>query len=115
MLSAAGLAKHVNALGDSARTAIIAVLRIVVVTLMISWMAIASIGGITGRIGEISAMATSIAAWVEQQEAATQEIVRQEVVRQEIVRTVVQAAAGAITGKFAGVASAADETGATAS
>lgn len=38
--------------------------------------AVASIGGITGRIREISDVATTIAAAVEQQGAATQEIVR---------------------------------------
>jgi methyl-accepting chemotaxis protein len=69
--------------------------------------AVASIGGITGRIREISATATSIAAAVEQQGAATQ----------EIVRNVAQAATGtsAVTGNIAGVAGAAEETGAAAS
>ena len=38
--------------------------------------AVTAIGGITRRIQEISAVATSIAAAVEQQGAATQEIVR---------------------------------------
>jgi methyl-accepting chemotaxis protein len=69
--------------------------------------AVASIGGITGRIREISAVSTSIAAAVEQQGAATQ----------EIVRNVAQAAAGTgeVTGNIAGVAGAAEETGAAAS
>jgi methyl-accepting chemotaxis protein len=69
--------------------------------------AVASIGGITGRIREISGVATSIAAAVEEQGAATQ----------EIVRNVAQAAAGAgeVTGNIAGVAGAAEETGAAAS
>ncbi|AMB43769.1 methyl-accepting chemotaxis protein [Methylobacterium sp. AMS5] len=68
--------------------------------------AVASIGGITGRIREISAVSTSIAAAVEQQGAATQ----------EIVRNVAQAAAGTgeVTGNIAGVAGAAEETGAAA-
>ncbi len=38
--------------------------------------AVTAIGGITGRIREIDGVATSIAAAVEQQGAATQEIVR---------------------------------------
>jgi methyl-accepting chemotaxis protein len=69
--------------------------------------AVDSIGGITGRIREISTVATSIAAAVEQQGAATQ----------EIVRNVAQAAAGTgeVTGNIAGVAGAAEETGAAAS
>jgi methyl-accepting chemotaxis protein len=68
--------------------------------------AVASIGGITGRIREISDVATSIAAAVEEQGAATQ----------EIVRNVAQAAAGTgeVTGNIAGVAGAAEETGAAA-
>ena len=69
--------------------------------------AVAAIRGITQRIRDISATATSIAAAVEQQGAATQ----------EIVRNVAQAAAGTgeVTGNIAGVASAAEETGAAAS
>ena len=69
--------------------------------------AVASIGGITGRIREISGVSTSIAAAVEEQGAATQ----------EIVRNVAQAAAGTgeVTGNVAGVARAAEETGAAAS
>ncbi|WP_342112242.1 methyl-accepting chemotaxis protein [Methylobacterium sp. SI9] len=69
--------------------------------------AVAAIGGITQRIRDISATATSIAAAVEQQGAATQ----------EIVRNVAQAAAGTgeVTGNIAGVASAAEDTGAAAS
>ena len=69
--------------------------------------AVASIGGITQRIRDISATATSIAAAVEQQGAATQ----------EIVRNVAQAATGTgeVTGNIAGVASAAEDTGAAAS
>ncbi|MCJ2023851.1 methyl-accepting chemotaxis protein [Methylobacterium sp. J-067] len=68
--------------------------------------AVASIGGITGRIREINTVATSIAIAVEQQGAATQ----------EIVRNVAQAAAGTgeVTGNIAGVAGAAEETGAAA-
>ena len=69
--------------------------------------AVAAIGGITQRIRDISATATSIAAAVEQQGAATQ----------EIVRNVSQAAAGTgeVTSNIAGVASAAEDTGAAAS
>ena len=69
--------------------------------------AVTSIGGITGRIREISGVATSIAAAVEQQGAATQ----------EIVRNVSQAAQGTgeVTSNISGVAGAAEETGAAAS
>ncbi|MFC6792187.1 methyl-accepting chemotaxis protein [Methylobacterium komagatae] len=69
--------------------------------------AVAAISGITQRIRDISATATSIAAAVEQQGAATQ----------EIVRNVSQAAMGAseVTGNIVGVAQASEETGAAAS
>ncbi|WP_041372443.1 methyl-accepting chemotaxis protein [Methylobacterium radiotolerans] len=69
--------------------------------------AVTAIGGITGRIREIDGVATSIAAAVEQQGAATQ----------EIVRNVAQASAGTneVTGNIAGVAQASEETGAAAS
>ncbi|MCJ2024773.1 methyl-accepting chemotaxis protein [Methylobacterium sp. J-067] len=69
--------------------------------------AVSSIGGITGRIREISGVATSIAAAVEEQGAATQ----------EIVRNVSQASAGTaeVTSNISGVADAAEETGAAAS
>ncbi|MCJ2119265.1 methyl-accepting chemotaxis protein [Methylobacterium sp. J-001] len=69
--------------------------------------AVTAIGGITGRIREISGVATSIAAGVEEQGAATQ----------EIVRNVSQAAMGTgeVTSNISGVASAAEETGAAAS
>ncbi|NEU12592.1 methyl-accepting chemotaxis protein [Methylobacterium sp. BTF04] len=65
-----------------------------------------AIEAIRGRIGEISTVATSIAAAVEEQGAATQ----------EIVRNVSQAAAGTgeVTQNIAGVAGAAEETGAAA-
>ena len=68
--------------------------------------AVTSIGGITGRIREISTVASSIAAAVEEQGAATQ----------EIVRNVGQAAMGTgeVTSNIAGVAGAAEETGAAA-
>ncbi len=68
--------------------------------------AVIAIGGITQRIRDISATATSIAAAVEQQGAATQ----------EIVRNVSQAATGTgeVTGNITGVAQAAEETGAAA-
>jgi methyl-accepting chemotaxis protein len=69
--------------------------------------AVTSISGITGRIREISGVATSIAAAVEEQGAATQ----------EIVRNVAQAAMGTgeVTSNISGVAGAAEETGAAAS
>ncbi|MCJ2057474.1 methyl-accepting chemotaxis protein [Methylobacterium sp. J-048] len=65
--------------------------------------AVSAIGSITARIQEISGVATSIAAAVEQQGAATQ----------EIVRNVGQAAQGTgeVTDNITGVADAADETG----
>ncbi|GJE28117.1 methyl-accepting chemotaxis protein [Methylobacterium organophilum] len=68
--------------------------------------AVEAIGGIAGRIREISSVATTIAAAVEQQGAATQ----------EIVRNVAQAAMGAgeVTHNIAGVAGAAEETGSAA-
>ncbi|RVU14781.1 methyl-accepting chemotaxis protein [Methylobacterium oryzihabitans] len=66
-----------------------------------------AIADITARIREIDAVATSIAAAVEEQGAATQ----------EIVRNVAQAATGTgeVTRNVAGVAGAAEETGAAAS
>jgi methyl-accepting chemotaxis protein len=69
--------------------------------------AVDAIGSIAARIREISGVATSIAAAVEEQGAATQ----------EIVRNVTQAAAGTgeVTTNIAGVATAAEETGAAAS
>jgi len=68
--------------------------------------AVAAIGGITTRIREISEVASSIAAAVEEQGAATQ----------EIVRNVSEAASGttAVTRTMGGVAAAAEETGAAA-
>ncbi|MGU3362591.1 methyl-accepting chemotaxis protein [Methylobacterium sp. M6A4_1b] len=68
--------------------------------------AVEAIGGIAARIREISGVATSISAAVEEQGAATQ----------EIVRNVAQAAqgTGAVTTNIAGVAGAAEETGAAA-
>ena len=69
--------------------------------------AVTSMTGITGRIREISGVATSIAAAVEEQGAATQ----------EIVRNVSQAAQGTgeVTSTISSVAGAAEETGAAAS
>ena len=69
--------------------------------------AVQAIGGITMRIQEISSVATSIAAAVEEQGAATQ----------EIVRNVAQAATGTgeVTSNITGVARAAEDTGAAAS
>ncbi|KQO74097.1 methyl-accepting chemotaxis protein [Methylobacterium sp. Leaf88] len=66
-----------------------------------------AIDAIRGRIDEISAVATTIAAAVEEQGAATQ----------EIVRNVAQASTGTgeVTANIAGVAGAAEETGAAAS
>ncbi|WP_411903736.1 methyl-accepting chemotaxis protein [Methylorubrum thiocyanatum] len=68
--------------------------------------AVTAIAGITTRIREIDSVATTIAAAVEEQGAATQ----------EIVRNVAQAATGtsAVTGNISGVAGAAEETGAAA-
>ncbi|MGT2479352.1 methyl-accepting chemotaxis protein [Methylobacterium oryzae CBMB20] len=72
----------------------------------VTGQAVAAIGGITARIREIDAVATTIAAAVEQQGAATQ----------EIVRNVSQAAAGTdeVTSNITGVAKASEETGAAA-
>jgi methyl-accepting chemotaxis protein len=69
--------------------------------------AVEAISGIAARIREISGVATSISAAVEEQGAATQ----------EIVRNVAQAATGTgtVTTNIAGVAGAAEETGAAAS
>ncbi|MCJ2055217.1 methyl-accepting chemotaxis protein [Methylobacterium sp. J-048] len=68
--------------------------------------AVAAIDGIGRRIREIDGVATSIAAAVEEQGAATQ----------EIVRNVAEAASGtgAVTGTIASLAQAAGETGAAA-
>ena len=68
--------------------------------------AVSAISSITGRIQEISGVATAIAAAVEEQGAATQ----------EIVRNVAQAAIGTgeVTSNIAGVAGAAEGTGAAA-
>ncbi|KMO31681.1 chemotaxis protein [Methylobacterium variabile] len=68
--------------------------------------AVGAINGIGVRIREIAGVAASIAAAVEQQDAATQ----------EIVRNVAQASAGTgeVTANIAGVAGAAEETGAAA-
>ncbi|KQT46465.1 chemotaxis protein [Methylobacterium sp. Leaf456] len=69
--------------------------------------AVAAIDGIAGRIREIDSLAGSIAAAVEEQGAATQEIVRNV--------TEASAGTGAVTGNVAGVAEAAETTGAAAS
>jgi methyl-accepting chemotaxis protein len=68
--------------------------------------AVTAIGSITARIQDISGVATSISAAVEEQGAATQ----------EIVRNVAQAAMGTseVTSNISGVAGAAEETGAAA-
>ncbi|SFG69583.1 methyl-accepting chemotaxis protein [Methylobacterium gossipiicola] len=68
--------------------------------------AVTAIGNITNRIREISGVATTIAAAVEEQGAATQEIVRN--VSQAAVGT------GEVTGNITGVARAAEETGTAA-
>ncbi|NEU13180.1 HAMP domain-containing protein [Methylobacterium sp. BTF04] len=68
--------------------------------------AVTAIESITARIREISGVATSIAAAVEEQGAATQEIVRN--VSQAAIGT------GEVTANVSGVASAAEETGAAA-
>ena len=69
--------------------------------------AVSAIEAIAGRIREISGVATSIAAAVEEQGAATQEIVRN--VSQAAIGT------GEVTSNVAGLAAAAEETGAAAS
>ncbi len=68
--------------------------------------AVTAIGGIAGRIGEISDASTAVAAAVEEQGAATR----------EIVRNIGEAAKGTgeVTGGVVQVAGAADETGAAA-
>ncbi|KQT76526.1 chemotaxis protein [Methylobacterium sp. Leaf465] len=68
--------------------------------------AVTAIGSITTRIRDINTVATTIAAAVEQQSAATQ----------EIVRNVAQASVGTtdVTSTITGVAQAAEETGAAA-
>ncbi|CAA2102202.1 Methyl-accepting chemotaxis protein 4 [Methylobacterium bullatum] len=68
--------------------------------------AVSAIAAITTRIRDIDAVATTIAAAVEEQGAATQ----------EIVRNVAQAATGTseVTSNISGVAGAAEETGAAA-
>ncbi|MDN3575015.1 methyl-accepting chemotaxis protein [Methylobacterium longum] len=68
--------------------------------------AVTAISSITARIREISGVATSIAAAVEEQGAATQ----------EIVRNVAQASTGTaeVTSNIAGVARASEDTGAAA-
>jgi methyl-accepting chemotaxis protein len=68
--------------------------------------AVSAIGSITARVGDISGVATTIAAAVQEQDAATQ----------EIVRNVTQAAAGTgeVTTNITRVAGAADMTGAAA-
>ncbi|NEU12629.1 HAMP domain-containing protein [Methylobacterium sp. BTF04] len=73
----------------------------------VSDKAVTAIGSIATRIREINGVATSIAAAVEQQGAATQ----------EIVRNVAQASTGTseVTGNITGVAQASEETGAAAS
>ena len=70
-------------------------------------LAVSAIEGITTRVRKMSMVATTIAAAVEQQGAATQ----------EIVRNVSQAAAGTnqVTASISGVANAASGTGAAAS
>jgi len=73
----------------------------------VTGQAVSAIGSITTRIREINDVASSIAAAVEQQGAATQ----------EIVRNVAQAATGTteVTNNIAGVAQASEDTGAAAS
>ena len=73
----------------------------------VTGQAVAAIGSITKRIREINGVASSIAAAVEEQGAATQ----------EIVRNVAQASAGTseVTNNIAAVAQASEGTGAAAS
>jgi methyl-accepting chemotaxis protein len=72
----------------------------------VTGQAVAAIGSITTRIREINGVASSIAAAVEEQGAATQ----------EIVRNVAQASTGTteVTSNIAGVAQASEATGAAA-
>ncbi|MBH9751077.1 methyl-accepting chemotaxis protein, partial [Clostridioides difficile] len=72
----------------------------------VTGQAVSAIDAIAGRIREINGVATTIAAAVEQQGAATQ----------EIVRNVAQAATGTdqVTSNIVGVAQASEATGAAA-
>ncbi|MGU3594148.1 methyl-accepting chemotaxis protein, partial [Methylobacterium brachiatum] len=72
----------------------------------VTGVAVGAIGTITQRIREIDGVASSVAAAVEQQGAATQ----------EIVRNIAQATAGTkeVTGNIAGVADVSEQTGAAA-
>ncbi|GJD78997.1 hypothetical protein NBEOAGPD_2217 [Methylobacterium gregans] len=73
----------------------------------VTGQAVSAIGSIAMRVREISGVATSIAAAVEEQDAATQ----------EIVRNVAQASAGTgeVTTNIAGLARTSEDTGAAAS
>ncbi|MDH3031547.1 methyl-accepting chemotaxis protein [Methylobacterium fujisawaense] len=101
------VAAEVKALAEQTAKATEEIARQIGAVQEVTGQAVTAIGGITGRIREIDGVATSIAAAVEQQGAATQ----------EIVRNVAQASTGttAVTGTIAGVAQASEETGAAAS
>ncbi|SFJ76822.1 methyl-accepting chemotaxis protein [Methylobacterium brachiatum] len=100
------VASEVKALADQTAKATEEIGRQIGQVQAATGQAVSAIGGISGRIREISTVAASIAAAVEQQGAATQ----------EIVRNVGQAAMGTgeVTSNIAGVAGAAEETGAAA-
>ncbi|WP_426313950.1 methyl-accepting chemotaxis protein [Methylobacterium fujisawaense] len=101
------VAAEVKALAEQTAKATEEIARQIGAVQEVTGQAVTAIGGITGRIREIDGVATSIAAAVEQQGAATQ----------EIVRNVAQASTGttAVTGTIAVVAQASEETGAAAS
>jgi methyl-accepting chemotaxis protein len=100
------VATEVKALAEQTTKAAGEIVRQIGEVQGVTAQAVTAIGGITGRIREIDSVATSIAAAVEQQGAATQ----------EIVRNVAQASAGTneVTGNIASVAQASEETGAAA-
>ena len=101
------VASEVKALAEQTAKATDEIARQIGEVQGVTHQAVTAIGAITGQIREIDAVATSIAAAVEQQGAATQ----------EIVRNVSQAAMGAgeVTANIVGVAQASEETGAAAS
>lgn len=101
------VASEVKALAEQTAKATDEIARQIGEVQSVTHQAVSAIGNITGQIREIDSVATSIAAAVEQQGAATQ----------EIVRNVAQAAMGAgeVTSNIAGVAQASEETGAAAS
>ena len=101
------VASEVKALAEQTAKATEEIARQIGEVQGVTGQAVTAIGDITTRIREIDNVATSIAAAVEQQGAATQ----------EIVRNVSQASTGtnAVTGSITSVAQASEETGAAAS